>query len=147
MRDAANKTSCFGPTTSLVGLTQLILSLSLSFPSLLLAVKYSSQTGQTFSANISHQTWKTNSDWKITLWSPRSNYAGLVYDLSLQIHYPPAQFCKQPFNLSFQLAHHFPSQVGMSKEFPELRYLLVLHFHVCVHCVILWRATEYFLRV
>lgn len=113
----ANKRSCFWQTTSLVRLTQLNLRLSLSFTGLLLAVKYSSEAVQTVSSNISHQTWKSSSDWKITQWSPQSNYAGLVYDLSAHIHYPQLQNGEQPFNFSFQLAHHFPDQVVMSEQF------------------------------
>lgn len=113
----ANKTSCVKLTTLLVSLTQLNVTLSLFFTCLFLAVKYLSQALQTVSSNISHQTWKLSSDWKITQWSPRSNYAGLVYGLSAHIHYPQLQNGEQPFNFSFQLAHHFPDQVGMSEEF------------------------------
>lgn len=113
----SNKTSCFWPTSSPSCLTQLNLRLSPSFTGLLLAMKYSSRAVQTVSSNISHQTWKSSSDWKITQWSPQSNYAGLVYDLSAQIHHPQLQKGEQPFNFSFQLAHHFPDQVVMNKLF------------------------------
>lgn len=108
---------------------QLNLSLSLSFtcPPSLLAVKYSSQAVQTVSSNITHQTWKPSSDWKITQWSPRSNYAGLLYGLSAHIHYPRLQNGEQPFNFSFQLAHHFPDQVGKSEEF-TFSFSLLLFF-------------------
>lgn len=117
--------------------TKLNLSLSLSFTCLLLTVKYSSHTVQTVSSSISHQTWKLSSDWKITQWSPRSNYAGLVYDLSVHIHYPPLQNGEQPFNFSFQLAHRFSNQVGTSSLFllsGVFTNCVIHRFTACVHC-------------
>lgn len=109
--------SCFWLTTILVRLTPLNLRLSLSFTGLLLAVIYSSQALQTVSSDISNQTWKSSSDWKITWWSPQSNYAGLVYDPSARIHYPQLRRDEQAFNSSFQLAHHLPDQVVMCERF------------------------------
>lgn len=120
--------SCFWLTTVLVRLTQLNLRLSLSFTGLLLAVTYSSQALQTVSSDISNQTWKSSSDWKITWLSPQSNYAGLVYDLSAHIHYPQLQHDEQAFNSSFQLAHHLPDQVVMREQFTfSFNYLCILN--------------------
>lgn len=54
-------------------------------------MKYSSQAVPAVSSDINHVTWKLCSAWKITQRSPRSNYAGLVYDLSAHSHYLPLQ--------------------------------------------------------
>lgn len=134
--------SCFGSLTIIVYMTWLWTSHG---SPLLLRIKQAASSKQNLCVTLFHcpvpgceifipgstDSFLQNypSDMKVEFWlennsgGHRSNYAGLVYDLSAHIHYPQLQNSELPFNFSFQLAHHFPYQVVMSEWFNFFRFL------------------------